>query len=480
MQPQSQVQALTWQDMRDRAVSFTTRWRDETRERAEAQTFWNEFFGIFGIDRRRVAVFELLAGRTSTGGIGWVDVFWPGYIGAEHKSRDADLVKATNQLVDYLPSLPPEHLPRLLVVSDFGRFIVQNLENGSRAEFSIDDLSKELGVFAPVLDREAHLHVTEEEVNLKATELLADLHDALKDSGYTGHELRVLLVRLVFIMFADDTQIWESGLFYDYLMLRTSIDGHDLGPALIHLFQTLNKDRPNREKALDDELKRFEYINGGLFREPIGIPACNRVMRERLLAACRFDWSAISPAIFGSLFQNVMEDVERRALGAHYTTEQNILRTIGPLFLDDLRVELDACDTRPALERFRDKLATLTFFDPACGCGNFLIIAYREIRQIELECMRRLRDRQRKGKGQLVLDVRQESKVHVGQFYGIEIEEFPARIAETAMYLIVEFRTVVDSSGGLRERVEQGVGDFRGEPCVSRYGCNSLLPQGSA
>lgn len=436
MQPQSQVQALTWQDMRDRAVSFTTRWRDETRERAEAQTFWNEFFGIFGIERRRVAVFELLAGRTSTGGIGWVDVFWPGYIGAEHKSRDADLVKAMDQLVDYLPSLPPEHLPRLLVVSDFGRFIVHNLESGSRAEFSIDDLSKELGVFAPVLDREAHRHVTEEEVNLKATELLADLHDALKDSGYIGHELRVLLVRLVFIMFADDTQIWESGLFYDYLMLRTNIDGHDLGPALIHLFQTLNKDRPDRETALDDELKRFEYINGGLFRESIGIPACNRVMRERLLAACRFDWSAISPAIFGSLFQNVMEDVERRALGAHYTTEQNILRTIGPLFLDELRAELDACETRPALERFRGKLATLTFFDPACGCGNFLIIAYREIRQIELECMRRLRDRQRQGKGQLVFDVRQESKVHVGQFYGIEIEEFPARIAETAMYLI--------------------------------------------
>lgn len=422
--------------MRDRAVSFAARWRDEARERAEAQTFWNEFFGVFGIDRRRVAVFELLAGRTSTGGIGWLDVFWPGYIGAEHKSRDEDLDKAMDQLVDYLPSLPPEHLPRLLVVSDFGRFFVHNLEDGIRTEFRIDDLPKELRVFAPMLDREAHRHIPEEEVNLKATQLLADLHDALKESGYTGHELRVLLVRLVFVMFADDTQIWESGLFYDYLMLRTSVDGHDLGPALIHLFQTLNRDRTDREEALDDELKRFEYINGGLFREPINIPACNRAMRERLLAACRFDWSAISPAIFGSLFQNVMEDAERRALGAHYTTEQNILRTIGSLFLNDLRAELEACYTTPALERFRDKLATLTFFDPACGCGNFLIIAYREIRRIELECMKRLRDRQWRDKDQLVLDVRQESKVHVGQFYGIEVEEFPARIAETAMYLI--------------------------------------------
>ena len=434
MQPQ--VQALTWQEMRDRAVTFVARWRDETRERAESQTFWNEFFKIFDIDRRRVAVFEQLASRTSTGGRGWVDVFWPGYVGAEHKSRGEDLPAAMGQLIDYLPSLPPEHLPRLLVVSDFGTFVVHNLEDDERIEFSIDDLAKELGVFAPMLDREAHRHVTEEEVNLKATEMLADLHDALEASGYTGHELRVLLVRLVFVMFADDTQIWESGLFYDYLMLRTSVDGHDLGPALIHLFQTLNRDRTNRETELDDELKRFEYINGGLFKEPISIPACNRIMRERLLAACRFDWSGISPAIFGSLFQNVMEPAERRELGAHYTTEQNIMRTIGPLFLDDLRAELQGCDTTPALERFRDKLASLTFLDPACGCGNFLIIAYREIRRLELECMKRLRDRQRTGRGQLVLDVRLESKVHVGQFFGIELEEFPARIAETAMYLI--------------------------------------------
>jgi hypothetical protein len=429
-------QALTWQEMRNRAVAFTARWRDETRERAESQTFWNEFFRIFDIDRRRVAVFELLAGRHSTGGRGWVDVFWPGYVGAEQKSRGEDLAAAMDQLLDYLPSLPAEHLPRLLIVSDFATFIVHHLETGIRVEFSIDDLARELGVFAPMLDREAHAQVTEEEVNLRATELLADLHDALDDSGYGGHELRVLLVRLVFIMFADDTQIWETGLFYDYLMLRTSVDGHDLGPALVHLFQILNKDRAAREKALDEDLRRFEYINGGLFSEAIPIPACTRIMRERLLAACRFDWSAISPAIFGSLFQNVMQPAERRALGAHYTTEQNIRRTIDPLFLDDLHAELAACDTTPALERFRDTLSSLTFFDPACGCGNFLIIAYRQIRRLELECMKQLRDRQRTGRGQLVLDVRLESKVHVGQFYGIELEEFPARIAETAMYLM--------------------------------------------
>jgi len=237
------------------------------------------------------------------------------------------------------------------------------------------------------------------------------------------------------VLFADDSQVWEPGLFYDWLMLHTSVDGSDLGPALIHLFQVLDTPKDRRSRNLDDDLQRFEYINGSLFAESIRIPDCTRGMRNRLLKACRFDWSAISPAIFGSLFQNVMDDEERRDLGAHYTTEQNILRTINPLFMDSLRADLEACTSLPALQRLHDRLASLTFFDPACGCGNFLVIAYREVRRLELELLRRIRERQR-NVGQLGIDVGIESKVRVGQFYGIEIEEFPARIAETAMYLI--------------------------------------------
>lgn len=445
----------SWQEMRDRATRFTLRWRDETRERAEKDSFWNDFFAIFDIDRRRVAVFEHLSSRHSTRGRGFMDVFWPGYVAAEHKSRGADLSAAMNQALDYLPTIPPEHLPRLVVVSDFARFRVLNQLTGEQVTFPITELAANLHAFAPMLDVEVHRYATEEDVNLKATELLALLHDSLKASGYDGHPLRVLLVRLVFVMFADDTQVWEPGLFYDYLMLRTSVDGHDLGPALIHLFQVLDTAKDRRSKHLDDDLARFEYINGALFHESIPIPDCTRGMRERLLKACRFDWSKISPAIFGSLFQNVMEAEERRRLGAHYTTEQNILRTIAPLFLDELRAELDAARGVAALRRFRDRLATLTFFDPACGCGNFLIIAYREIRRIELECLRRIRAEEEReaakgssryraggvgrnavGAGQLGMDVTIESKVNVGQLYGIEVEEFPARIAETAVYLI--------------------------------------------
>lgn len=447
--------APSWQEMRNRATRFTSRWRDESQERAEKDSFWNEFFAIFDIDRRRVAIFEHLSSRHSTGGRGFMDVFWPGYVAAEHKSRGSDLTVAMDQAMDYLPTIPPEHLPRLVVVSDFARFRVRNHLTGEQVEFPITDLSAHLRVFAPMLDAEVQQYETEEDVNLKATELLALLHDSLKASGYKGHPLRALLVRLVFVLFADDTNVWEPGLFYDYLLLRTSVDGHDLGPALIHLFQVLDTSKERRSQYLDDDLARFEYIDGALFHESLPIPECTRGMRERLLKACRFDWSKISPAIFGSLFQNVMDAKERRALGAHYTTEQNILRTINPLFLDELRAELESARGIAALRRYRDRLAALTFFDPACGCGNFLIIAYREIRRLELECLRRIRQEEAReatkgssryraavgrraagGEGQLGLDVSIESKVHVGQLFGIEIEEFPARIAETAVYLI--------------------------------------------
>lgn len=426
----------SWQEMRDRSTRFVLRWQNETRERAWSQTFWGEFFHIFDIDARRVAVFEHLSTRHSTGGHGFMDVFWPRYMAGEQKSRGADLDAAMDQALDYLPSIPPEHLPTLVVVCDFGRFRVRNQVTGETIDLPIEELPRNLRVFSPLLDREeTRRYETEEEVNLRATELLALLHDSLRESGYEGHDLRALLTRLVFILFADDSQVWETGLFFDYLILRTSVDGSDLGSALIHLFQVLDTPKERRSRNLDDHLARFEYINGALFSESIRIPDCTRGMRSRLLKACQFDWSAISPAIFGSLFQNVMEDSERRALGAHYTTEQNILRTINPLFMDDLRAELEAANTLPALRRFRDRLPTLRFFDPACGCGNFLVIAYRELRRLELEVLRRIRARE-KSTGQLGMDVRWEASVRVGQFYGIEIEEFPARIAETAIYLV--------------------------------------------
>ena len=269
------------------------------------------------------------------------------------------------------------------------------------------------------------------------------LHDALEASGYSGHDLEVFLVRAVFCLFADDTGIFEPrDIFLDLLETWTREDGSDLGPALARLFQVLNTPVEQRQVKLDEDLARFPYVNGDLFAAKLNITDFDATMREALIDACRFDWAAISPAIFGALFQSVMDAAERRAQGAHYTTEKNILKVIEPLFLDDLRAEFERLQARKdnrrrtELKAFHKRLGEMKFFDPACGCGNFLIIAYRELRELEIELIRELR-RGRADEAQRVLDTADLSRITVDQFYGIEIGEFPARIAETALWMMM-------------------------------------------
>jgi hypothetical protein len=240
-----------------------------------------------------------------------------------------------------------------------------------------------------------------------------------------------LLVRLLFCLFAEDTALFERRLFQDYLEQRTGEDGSDLGMHLAQLFQILDTPPEKRQKNLDEQLATFPYVNGQLFSETLPIAACDRAMRETLLDCCSLDWSRISPAIFGSLFQSIMDTTARRNLGAHYTSETNILKLIHPLFLDELWGEFHKVKrNRNLLFEFLKKLSKLTFFDPACGCGNFLVIAYRELRLLELEVLRQVRQ-----SDQLMLDVFQLIGVNVDQFHGIEIEEWPARIAEVALWL---------------------------------------------
>ena len=248
-------------------------------------------------------------------------------------------------------------------------------------------------------------------------------------------------MRIVFCLFADDTGIFEPrDIFFDFIEERTSKDGAGLGSTLTHLFQVLNAPEGDRTATLDEDLARFPYVNGDLFDGPLRIPSFDAAMRTKLLDACQFDWSNISPAIFGALFQSVMDAAERRAQGAHYTTEKNILKVIEPLFMDDLRAEFKRLKSRKSrrtaeLRRFQEKLGRMTFFDPACGCGNFLIIAYRELRLLEIEVIREIRAASAKT-AQSVLDVEWRSYVDVDQFYGIELGEFPVRIAETAMWMM--------------------------------------------
>lgn len=266
-----------------------------------------------------------------------------------------------------------------MLVSDFQTFDLYDLDTDEAVSFRLADLPAHVERFGFMMGVERREFRDQDPANLIATELMATLHDSLKASGYDGHELEVYLVRLLFCLFAEDTGIFPRDAFETLIRDRTREDGSDLGPLLAQLFDVLNTDRPKRQAKLDEDLDAFDYINGALFAERLPVAAFDAAMRDQLLDVCGFGWNTVSPAIFGSLFQGVMNAKERRKKGAHYTTEKNILKLIRPLFLDDLRAELDALKVRrdnarnAALNAFIDRLGRLTFLDPACGCGNFLV-----------------------------------------------------------------------------------------------------------
>jgi len=428
----------SWNDIRAAAGAFVDRWVDTTKENAEAQTFWNEFLSIFGIDRKRVASFEQRAQRSSTGSAGRIDLFWPGTLVAEHKSRGRDLGEAEAQALDYLDSMDVADFPGVVVTSDFAHLRILDLGGDNTPfTFPLTDLVTEIDRFGFIAgySKRDFTAVAEEQANAKAALLMGRLFEQLSKNGYDGHDASVFLTRLLFLLFGDDTGMWEKSLFAEYVQSRTAVDGSDLGAALTLLFQTLDKPGDTRAKALDAFLLRFPYVNGGLFHARIDIPAFDREMRDELVACSAFDWGSISPAIFGSMFQAVKSKEARRELGEHYTSEQNILRVIGPLFLDELRDDLDKARTSiPRLKRLRTRLGALRFLDPACGCGNFLVVAYREMRTLELDVLLALRELT--GEQQLTLDATLGLQVSLNQFHGIEVEEWPARIAETAMFLV--------------------------------------------
>ena len=427
---------LSWNEIKGRALAFSRKWEGERSERAEAQSFWNDFFGVFGIERRRVAVFEKQVRLARAGEHlkrGRIDAFWKGVLLIEHKSADQDLDRAFDQAADYFDGLPERDLPRYIVVSDFARFRLYDLEADSEVEFKLADLHKKVKHFGFIAGYRTQEIRPQDPVNVRAAEQMGRLHDLLKASGYSGHALELLLVRLLFCLFADDTGIFQPAqAFRAWLDERTAADGTDLGPQLAQLFQVLNQAEDARPSTLDEQLRAFPYVNGKLFEEPLPLASFDTRMRDTLLDCCTLDWGAISPAIFGALFQSIMDDKARRNLGAHYTSEENILKLIKPLFLDALWDEFEKVKgNKNRLFDFLKKLRTLNFFDPACGCGNFLVISYRELRTLELEVLRAA-----VGIGQQFVDVFGLVRIDVDQFYGIEIEEFPAQIAQVALWLV--------------------------------------------
>lgn len=437
---------ISWNEIKHRAMDFSRDWENENRERSEAQSFWNAFFNIFGITRRRVASFEEPVKKVDDN-YGFIDLFWKGMLLVEHKSRGENLNKAYSQALNYFSGLKEHELPKYVLVSDFARFRLYNLDDNTQNEFNLAQLHNSVSLFGFIAGYTKKKYKEESPVNIKAAEQMGRLHDELLESGYTGHELEVLLMRMLFCMFADDTAIFDKNIFTDYIRDKTNEDGSDLGTHLTSIFQTLNTEIADRQKNIDESLNDFPYVNGGLFEENLRTVYFNSRMRGVLLECCDFEWSNISPAIFGSMFQSVMNTKQRREIGAHYTTEKNILKLIEPLFLDDLRTEFEHIKNLKSgkdkrLTEFHKKLANLKFFDPACGCGNFLVVTYRELRRLEIEILKQIH-RHQHVMGELL------SLINVEQFYGIEIEEFPARIAETAMWLVdhqmnVELSVAID------------------------------------
>ncbi len=432
---------LSWNEVRARATVFAEEWRNAVRETSETHSFYNDFFRIFGVERRSVARYEEHVAKLDNSS-GFIDMFWSGVLIVEQKSAGRDLKKAYGQAGEYFDALKERDRPRYILVSDFQTFELHDLDERSEVRFELKDLPAHVESFGFILGVQKRTFRDQDPANIKAAELVGRLHDALDAAGYQGHDLEPFLVRIVFCLFADDTGIFEPrDIFLEFIESRTSEDGADLGPWLAQLFQVLDTREDARGPTLDEDLARFPYVNGDLFREPLRIPSFDASMREALLDVCRFDWSNISPAIFGALFQSVMEPAQRRAQGAHYTTEKNILKVIEPLFMDDLRAEFARLKSRKdsrrraGLQRFQEKLGRMRFFDPACGCGNFLIIAYRELRMLELEVIREIRTASGT-LGQDELDAATLSVINVDQFYGIELSEFPARIAETAMWMM--------------------------------------------
>ncbi len=434
--------ALSLDEIRRRCTKVVADWAEEPGdERQQAQSFIRDLLGAFGITQTKAALYEKRAKRTSTGRRGFIDALIPGLALIEMKSAGRDLEAAEAQALDYMEDLGDIERPSRVITSDFKTIRILDIEaedGADTVQFPLEELplhAEDLAFLAGFQTR-AFGSVEQEKASIRAAQIMGRLYSELEKTGYSEHESSVFLVRLLFALYGDDSGMWERDLFYEFLEKRTREDGTDLGAQLVMLFQIMNQPEAVRPANMDSLLSRFPYVNGGIFGESTSIPYFDSTMRELLVEACMFNWSEISPAIFGSLFQSVKSAKARRQLGEHYTTEINILKTIEPLFLDELRTEFKTYyhDVK-RLEKLRDEIGQLQIMDPACGCGNFLVVAYRELRQLDLEILKRLEELDPSAGGTLFFE-RENLNVKLENFAGIEIEEWPARIAQTALYLV--------------------------------------------
>lgn len=439
------------------AKAFAAKWKGRGYEKGESQKFWMELLhSVYGVaNPADLLVFEqpVMLDHTS-----FIDVMIPStHVMIEQKSlgksltdpirqSDGTLLKPIEQARRYAAALPYSERPRWIVSSNFAQFLVYDMEtpNAEPQEILLENLEREayrLNFLVDVGDE----HIAREmEVSIKAGELVGRLYDALAkeyrdmSDPHSQQSLNILCVRLVFALYAEDAGLFgRHAMFHDYLR---DVPLPLFRQALIDLFRTLDTPVEKRDPYLHDALAAFPYVNGGLFAEEnVEIPQFTQEIVDTLLddASAGFDWSAISPTIFGAVFESTLNPVTRRAGGMHYTSIENIHKVIDPLFLDALRDELETCKAkktekarRKALLDFQEKLAAGRYFDPAAGSGNFLTETYLSLRRLENEVLREL-----SGVEVFLGGIDNPVKVSIAQFYGIEINDFAVTVARTALWI---------------------------------------------
>lgn len=422
------------------ARKFADKYKDATSEKQLAQSYWRDLLSnVVGVPDLLVAGIEFeFPVRSASGTINFIDVLWSGVALIEHKSAGKNLDEAEQQARAYLIALPAELRPPTIIVSDFQKIRIVEVLAGTSHEFKLVELPENLERLEMVVGRHAEAAAkVEVSADQKAVELMANLYVEFEKAGYEGHEVSVFLVRILFLNFGDDTRMWKrtpKGLFGDFVS-ATVPDGMGVGGRLQELFQILDTPIEKRPGTLSPTLADFPYVNGGLFTEVLPVFSFTAKMREALLLTTEYDWSKISPAIFGAMFQTVKSKEDRRNLGEHYTSEANILKVIRPLFLDEFTDKLHkAWESIPALKKLHVEMSQHNFLDPACGSGNFLVVAYKRLRDLELKLVARLQELEGT-QGQVFIDGRMGLAITLNQFHGIEINEWSSQIATVAMYL---------------------------------------------
>ena len=449
-----QDDSMTEKQQRNAAREFASQWAGRGYEKGESQKFWMQLLSeVYGVEH--VASFIEFEDQVMLDSTSFIDGYIPSTkVLIEQKSQGKDLRKAIKQsdgslltpfqqAKRYVLGLPLSRHPRWVVVSNFTEFLVYDMEqpNGEPEQILLENLEKEYYRLQFLVNVKSEHISREEEVSMKAGEIIGAIYDAMLEQygdrdPETLQQLNILCVRLVFCLYAEDAGIFTRDQFHDYLVKH---DTEMMRTALLQLFEVLNTPVEQRSKFLRDDLKAFPYAKG-VFSEHIDIPQFTPSLRELLLqkASLDFDWSEISPTIFGAMFESTLNPETRRSGGMHYTSIENIHKVIDPLFLDDLRAELDTIleekvekKRQQQLGAYQDKLASLTFLDPACGSGNFLTETYLSLRRLENRAVSAMTH------GQAFIGFEEFSpiKVNINQFYGIEINDFAVTVATTALWI---------------------------------------------